>query len=107
MTWQEPEAEDPQVLVGVGLPGGEEAVREMAAAFADEFAQMGFTRERILGLFESPCYAGAYQAWLCLGAEEVSRLVDESLAVFGRQRVLVRDAEDETPGPPRRVLRVL
>ena len=107
MTWQEPEAEDPQVLVGVGLPGGEESVREMTAAFADEFAQLGLPRERILELFASPCYAGAHQAWLALGAAEVTRMVEESLAVYGRRRLGVLDADEEAPPSARRVLRVL
>ena len=43
MPYDEPEIDDPQELVGVELPGDDTVTREMAAAFADEFAQLGFT----------------------------------------------------------------
>ena len=48
MPYDDPESDDPHELVGVELPGDETDTREMAAAFADEFAQLGFTREQIL-----------------------------------------------------------
>jgi hypothetical protein len=86
----------------------------MAAAFADEFAQMGFDRERLLKLFSSPFYAGACAARQLLGDAEITRIVVESLRVYGNRTVVVRDAEgpDDEPGEPagrrgRRVLRVL
>jgi hypothetical protein len=94
MPYGDPEPEDPHVLVGVSLPADASATREMAHAFADEFAQMGFERERILALFRGPFYAGAHAALQILGEQEVGRLVGESLRVYGGRRIVIRDSED-------------
>ena len=86
MPYDEPAADDPNVLIGVALPAGPLAVREMAEAFADEFAQMGMSREQLLRLFSSPFYAGAHAARQLLGHAEIERLVDESLRVYANGR---------------------
>ncbi len=103
MPFDEPEIDDPQELVGVELPGDETVTREMAEAFADEFAQIGYTRPQILGLFRRAEYTGAHQAWTLLGEEAIGRLVDESLAVWGRVRYVVTDgvADGAVPEPLR------
>ncbi len=106
MPYDNPEPEDPQELVGVELPGDEAVTREMAAAFADEFAQLGFTRAQILALYRKAEYAGAHQAWRLLGHDEVARLVDESLAVWGCFRCVVTDSPDRGADPePLRFIR--
>ena len=87
MPYDDPEPDDPHVLVGVSLPAGASATREMAETFSDEFAHMGFDRDAILRLFRTPFYAGAHAALQILGEAEVGRIVDESLRVFGRPRV--------------------
>jgi hypothetical protein len=84
----------------------------MAAALADEFAQMGFDRERLLELFSDPFYAGAHAARRLLGEAEVARIVDESLRVYGGRHGAVKDDHGEGREGPgirrgRRVLRVL
>jgi len=114
MPYDDPEADDPHELVGVSLPGDEATTREMAAAFADEFAQMGFDRERLLGLFANPFYAGAHAARQLLGDAEIERIVVESLVVYGGRVCVVVDAaaDDEEPDVPealrgKRALRVL
>ena len=113
MPRDDPEPDDPHVLVGVTLPADADATREMAAAFADEFAQMGFDRDRLLRLFANPFYAGAHAARQALGAAEIERIVDESLRVYGGRACRVLDAPggDEGEGPEaargRRALRVL
>jgi len=111
MPHHDPEPDDPHVLVGVSLPGDEATTREMAAAFADEFAQLGFDRERLLRLFSSPFYAGAHAARRLLGDAEVARIVEESLRVYGGRGRGVLDAatDGEEPEAPhgRRALRVL
>ena len=86
MPYDEAEPDDPNVLIGVSLPAGPTAVREMAEAFADEFAQMGMSREQVLRLFSSPFYAGAHAARELLGEAEIERLVDESLRVYASGR---------------------
>jgi hypothetical protein len=103
MPCDDPEVDDPQELIGIELPGDETVTFEMAAAFADEFAQLGFTRPQILGLFRRAEYSGAHQAWTLLGEEAIARLVDESLAVWGRFRCVVTDGvnDDAEPAPLR------
>ena len=86
MPYDDPEPDDPHVLVGVSLPGGVSSTREMAEAFADEFAQMGFERGAMLRLFRTPFYGGAHAALRILGQQEVERIVDESLRVYGTVR---------------------
>ena len=84
MPYDDPEPDDPQMLVGVLLPAEPETMREMASIFAEEFARIGYPREEILALFRNPFYAGAHGAYRSLGADEVGRIVDESVAVWGR-----------------------
>ena len=91
MPYHEPDPSDPNVLVGVSLPGDEETTREMAFAFAEEFALLGFDEERLLSVFRRPDYQGAYKAYLLLGEEEIRRIVSEAASVFGRFRVVVHD----------------
>ena len=99
MPFDDPEIDDPHELVGVELPGDESITREMAAAFADEFAQLGFSRAQILALYRKAEYTGAHQAWRLLGEDEVGRIVDESLAVWGRFAYVVTDRVDDDPEP--------
>ena len=106
MPFDDPEIDDPHELVGVALPGDETVTREMAAAFADEFAQLGFTRAQILALYRKAEYAGAHRAWRLLGEDEIARFVDESLAVWGRVTCVVTDrAEDDAEPEPLRLFR--
>ncbi len=100
MPYGEPDPDDPNVLVGVALPGGPEAVREMAFAFAEEFAAMGYEEERLLALFRRPFYAGAHRAYRLLGEEAVRCIVAESVAPWRHCRVVVRDAPRSGPEPP-------
>ena len=99
MPYDDPEPDDPQELVGVELPGDESVTGGMAAAFADEFAQLGLGRAQILALYRKPFYSGAHQAWRLLGEDEIARVVDESLAVWGRFRVVVIDGVDDEVVP--------
>jgi hypothetical protein len=112
MPYDDPEPDDPHLLVGVSLPGDEASTREMAAAFADEFAQMGFDRDRLLRLFANPFYAGAHAARQLLGDAEVVRIVEDSVRVYGTRRLAVVDTDsDHEPESPaarrgKRALRV-
>ena len=93
MPYNDPDPTDPNVLVGVSLPGDEEATREMAMAFAEEFAALGFDGKRLMNLFRRSQYAGAHRAYQLLGEEEIDRIIRGSLAVWGNYRVTVRDKE--------------
>jgi len=101
MPYGDPEPGDPQVLIGVSLEGTEETTRAMAEAFADEFAQLGHSREKILTLFGAPFYAGAHAAYLSLGEPEIRRIVDESVRVWGRLGRGVQDAGAGSADKPR------
>jgi hypothetical protein len=105
MPYDDPDPADPQELVGVELPGDERVTREMASAFADEFAQLGYTRAQILALYRNTFYAGAHQAWQLLGEQEIERLVDESVNVWSRVRCVVTDGPDEIEARPLRLIR--
>jgi hypothetical protein len=103
--YNDPEPEDPQELIGVELPGDETVTFEMAAAFAEEFAQLGYTRPQILALFRKAEYSGAHQAWTLLGEEAIARLIDESVNVWGRFTCVVTDTADEAGAEQVRPLR--
>ena len=91
----------------MALPGDLDTAREMARALAEEFVQLGFSGDRLRALFRDPHYAGAHQAFLALGADEIESIVNEAVARWGGFRVRITDAaEGEAPFPGRR-LRVL
>ena len=98
MPYQEPDLDDPHVLVGVSLPGGRDDLRRMAEVFVEEFAALGFEEERILRLFRNPHYAAAHRALRELGDAEIGRIVRECAAApWGRLRVVV---SEPAPAPP-------
>jgi hypothetical protein len=101
MPYDDPEGDDPHELVGVVLPGDEASTREMASAF--EFAQLEWSREQIHGLFRNPAYAGAHGALQALGAEEIDRIVDEAVQLFGGFRVSVTEPDESRERAARRV----
>jgi hypothetical protein len=86
MPYGEPDPSDPSVLVGVALPSEAETMTEMAYAFAEEFARMGFDARRILRLFANPFYAGAHRAYRTLGEPALTAIVEECVGVWGRRR---------------------
>ena len=92
MPYDDPEPDDPTMLVGVRAPADDDSMREMAYAFAEEFTTIGFDRHRLLALFRSPHYAGAHGALRALGEAEIERIVDEIQSVYGGVRFVTRDA---------------
>jgi hypothetical protein len=60
---KELEAEDPYELVGVRypVPAGVDGDRELARCFVEEFALMGWPRDRVRALFDNPRYEGAHE----------------------------------------------
>ena len=91
MPYDDPDATDPQELVGVMLPGGSEEMREMAYAFAEEFARTGHDGPQILRLFQNPFYAGAHGAYSTLGHAATTAIIEECLGVWGRIRLVDQD----------------
>ncbi|MFQ5790640.1 MAG: hypothetical protein ACE5JI_09220 [Acidobacteriota bacterium] len=94
MPYGDPDPSDPNVLMGVSVPADEESTREMAIAFAEEFAALGFDEERLMNLFRRKHYAGAHRAYRMLGEAEIRIIIRESLAVWGNYRVVVQDAPE-------------
>ncbi|MBI4841069.1 MAG: hypothetical protein HY803_08345 [candidate division NC10 bacterium] len=92
MPYDDPDPTDPQMLVGVVLPSNEEATREMAYVFAEEFARMGFDAQGIANLFRDPFYAGAHQVYRALGAEAVDEIVRECVGIWGRTAGTIQEA---------------
>lgn len=90
MPYGEPDDTDPMMLNGVVLEGGDapplEAVREMAECFIDEYARLGFDRNRILHMFRTKGYAGPYMATEILGEVAIRDLVHMVLARWGGRR---------------------
>ena len=83
MPYHDPDPSDPNVLVGVELPASRRSIEEMARAFAEEFARLGYDARRILSLFRTPFYAGAHGAWRALGETEIAAIVDQCVGVWG------------------------
>ena len=92
MPYDDHDPTDPQMRVGVVLPSDEEATREMAYVFAEEFARMGFDTQGILSLFRDAFYAGAHEAHRSLGEESIRSIVEECVAVWGRSAGKILDA---------------
>jgi hypothetical protein len=93
--YSDPDPTDPHVLIGVALPAGTETTREMAWVFAEEFARLGLSARRILGLFRSPFYAGAHRALRILGEAEVTAIVNECVSVWNPRARPAAGAEEE------------
>ncbi len=96
MPYGDPDPQDPMLLVGVALDADPAAQRDMAYAFAEEFSRLGYGEKQILALFMNSFYAGAHGAYRQLGREEVQSIIAETVAVWGRMRLIDRDA----PAPP-------
>jgi hypothetical protein len=109
MPYDEADETDPMMLVGVELPADASSWRETALVLAEEFARMGFCEERLMEVFRDPFYAGAHQAFLALGEEEVREIVRAAATPWKGIAFRERDADPETGldllpvlDPPRR-----
>jgi len=80
------EYDDPMELVGVELPAGEEAMREMAYVLGEEFARLGFDETRLLRVFRNPFYTGPHRALRVLGEQAVEEIVAECVGIWGRRK---------------------
>jgi hypothetical protein len=79
------EEDDTYELVAVELPSppGHDGPAEMARCFIEEFALMGWPRDRILRLFRSKAFAGTHAVYEERGEAFVESLLD---GVFGPAR---------------------
>ncbi len=88
MPYNDPDPSDPNVLVGVELEVDEDAAKEMAYVFAEEFARLGKDKEQLMKIFSKKEYAGAHRAFLQLGEKEIETIVDECISVWGSVRII-------------------
>ena len=97
MPYDDPDGTDPTMLIGVEAPANEDSDAEMAYVFAEEFARMGFSEQRLLALFHQPFYAGAYRTLAVLGEERIRSIIRETLEIWGRFRPVIEDAPESSP----------
>jgi hypothetical protein len=71
------------------VPRDVEEMREMACAFAEEFARMGHDGPKILRMFQNPFYTGAHSTYRALGHAATAAIIDQCLA-RGRTRLCGR-----------------
>ncbi|OFV97703.1 MAG: hypothetical protein A3H28_12315 [Acidobacteria bacterium RIFCSPLOWO2_02_FULL_61_28] len=95
MPYDDPDPADPNILVGVQIPAEEGSETEMAYVFAEEFARLGYSEERLLALFHEPFYAGANRALQILGEETIQSIIRETLAVWGRCQLVIEEAPSQ------------
>ena len=95
MPYDDPDPADPNILVGVQIPAEEGSESEMAYVFAEEFARLGYSEERLLALFHEPFYAGANRALQILGEETIQSIIRETLAVWGRCQLVIEEAPSQ------------
>jgi len=77
------------------VSGDVEEMREMACAFAEEFARMGHDGPKILRMFQNPFYTGAYSTYRALGHAVTTAIIDQCLA-RGRTRLCGQPAGTAT-----------
>jgi hypothetical protein len=93
--YDDPDPSDPQLLVGVTVPGGPEAMRAMAETFADEFARLGLSAPEIMRLFDDPFYGGAHRALRALGEPVVRGIVARAVVRWPAVRIVEPPSEEE------------
>jgi hypothetical protein len=88
MPYNDPDPDDPSILVGVSAPGDAESTRTMAAVFAEEFARLGYPPHEIFGLFENPQYGGPHAALRALGPLAVLSIIRDAAARWPAVRIV-------------------
>ena len=99
MPYDDPDPQDPMMLVGVALPADRSTQLEMAYAFAEEFTRLGYDERQVMSLFREPFYAGANGLYKQLGEGEVEAIVRETASTWGRMRLVDHDAVPHAAAP--------
>jgi hypothetical protein len=86
MPYDEADLDDPQELVGVAVPEGDED--EMARVFVEEYVRAGCTDEDLWRMFKSSFYAGLHRILRKRGERYVGLLIEETRARWGYWRTL-------------------
>ncbi len=89
MSMRKASADDPMELVGVRLPvPDDQAIRDMAECFVEEFVRLGHTADELMSMFRNPFYAGVHQAYQALGEAHIGELIAKYIR-------LLRPAEND------------
>ena len=74
------EATDPYVASAVELTTpGHDGTAAMARTFVEEFARIGWSRDRIRRMFRQPRFSAAYAVFQTRGDEFVTEIIDQVL----------------------------
>ena len=93
MPYNDPDATDPMTLTGVVIETeDDQAMREMADCFVEEYTRLGFDPERLLHVFKTRGYVGPFMAYRALGEPAIRALIED----HARRRGPVRSAPPET-----------
>ncbi len=97
MPYDDPDATDPMTLHGVVVETtSDAAMRDMAECFVEEYIRSGFSAERILKMFQTQGYAGAFLAYRTLGEDAVRNIIDELIPLWGgRKEKAVQESSSE------------
>jgi len=84
MPYDDPDATDPMTLHGVQVEtDSDQANREMAECFVEEYLRMGFDRVRLLKMFQTRGYAGPFMAYQALGEEKIVSMIEQIAQRWG------------------------
>lgn len=84
MPYDDPDPTDPLTLHGVGVEtDDDEAMRDMACCFIEEYARLGFDVDRIRQIFLGDEFAGPALARRVLGDSVIRAMIDEEVAKWG------------------------
>ena len=96
MPYDEPDATDPMMLIGVELLTDESCWLQAGQVLAEEFARLGFDETRLMQLFQNPEYTGAHRVYLALGEEKIREIIREVVNIWGRVCFRDRDVDPES-----------
>ncbi len=87
MPYDDPDATDPMTLHGVVVEtNSDNAMRDMAECFVEEYIRSGFDADRILKMFQTQGYAGPFLAYQTLGEDAIRRIIDELVPLWGGRK---------------------
>ena len=95
MPHSDPDRNDPMALHGVSVETSDDgAMRDMAECFVEEYLRSGFDADRVMKMFETQGYAGAFLAYQTLGEDAIRRIIDELASLRGGRATGAPSAPD-------------
>ncbi len=67
--------EDPFEIKTMEIPGGN--IAHQAQVMAEEFRDMGTTKDELMNMFSNPFYGGLHMAFSQLGEESIGKIVSQ------------------------------